>query len=61
MTSSSKTSSDTLLRDAQTHKDAGRLLEALRCCDEILANAPNHAAALHLKGAVLHLTGKGPE
>jgi protein O-GlcNAc transferase len=50
-----------LQRDAQNHKDAGRLDEALRCCDDILAAAPNDAAALHLKGAVLHLTGKSAE
>ena len=50
-----------LLKLAWEHDAAGRLEEAEACVDQILATDPNHAEAIHLKGAAAFRKGDAAE
>ena len=47
-----------LLTHAESHCQAGRLLQAEALCQQILKVMPNHAEALHLLGLIAYQEGK---
>jgi tetratricopeptide (TPR) repeat protein len=49
---------DALFRDALAHQQAGRFARAEALCDTLLAHAPDHLDAQHLRGVLAIQTGR---